>query len=209
MRAINRRPGYRNAMARQQSERQKPRHIQIASIQRDGVEARKAIRGGKARRFLLPGSRRDPRWDWLLCPISRIARGRAHRLTAQGWKSEHGNLDCLPGWKPGSLRPARYGQHQGRSFRSSRSVGKPRTWPKESRKTIGLLRRRVICGHGSSDRQSLGTRHSKASSISGVRLIPTTSGATCGLVDRLRVLRPCLEIVSPPIKEDARQGSMG
>jgi hypothetical protein len=23
---------------------------------------------------------------------------------AQGWKSEHGNLDCLPGRKPGSLR---------------------------------------------------------------------------------------------------------
>lgn len=91
-------------MARQQSERQKPRHIQIASISVMAWKHERAIRGGKARRFLLPGSRRDPRWDWLLCPISRIARGRAHRLTAQGWKSEHGNLDCLPGWKPGSLR---------------------------------------------------------------------------------------------------------
>lgn len=91
-------------MARQQSERQKPRHIQIASISVMAWKHERAIRGGKARRFLLPGSRRDPRWDWLLCPISRIARGRAHRLTASGLKSEHGNLDCLPGWKPGSLR---------------------------------------------------------------------------------------------------------
>jgi hypothetical protein len=119
-------------MARQRSGRQKPRNTHIASMSVMAWKHETAIRGGKARLSLLPGSRRDPRWDWLLCPISRIARGRAHRLTAQRLEIGTRELGSFARSEAGLAATARYGRHQGRSFRSSRSAGKPHTGRREA-----------------------------------------------------------------------------
>lgn len=73
-----------------------------------------------------------PRWDISLRPVSRIARGIAHRLTTQRLKIGTRELGSSAQQGTGLAAAAGEGRYRGRSFRSSRRAGKPRTWRREA-----------------------------------------------------------------------------
>ena len=73
-----------------------------------------------------------PGWDISSRPVPRIARGIAHRLTTRRLKIGTRELGSSAQQGTGLAAAAGEGRHWGRSFRSSRRAGKPRTWRREA-----------------------------------------------------------------------------
>src|SRR5918996_105592 len=152
----------------------------------------------------VPGCGHDPRRLH-----SRVTRGRAGHLPVRGWKLEHGNPGRSARRGAGPTAETSDRLSWGRSRRSSRSAGKPRT----GRRAAGRCR---VPTKEETGRWTPVARLMKAgsstfngNSTSGARATPTKRTGTCGTGSQIHATSGAPGVASPPTSGNARPASTG
>jgi len=132
MRTIDRRSGYHSVydeITKRATEASE--FIDSASFIVMALEAKRSEAAGYVHPCCWARSSR-PRRERLSWPVFSIARGRALRLTTRRLEIRTRELGSSAQHGAGLAAMVGEGRHRGRSFRSSRSAGKPRTRRREA-----------------------------------------------------------------------------
>lgn len=181
MRAINRRSGYRSVydeITKRATEASE--FIDNASSIVMALEAKRSEVAGYVHPCCWPRLSRPGR-EQLSRPVSSIARGRVLRLTARRLEIRTRELGSPAQRGTGLAAMVGDGRHRGRSFRSSRSAGKPCTRRREAGREDKFALRRSDLWTRITRQKKPGYSAFSASSINKARRILTKYGGTCGV----------------------------